>query len=367
MPGIGGVLVFIPQIAILFGIVAFLEDSGYMARVIFISDKIMRRFGLSGRSVVPLFSGLACAVPAIMAARTIENKRERLITILVTPFMSCSARLPVFTVLTALAVPPVYYFGIVSLQGLVLFAMYMAGALFALGSAWLLKKLVAPQGRTVFMLELPWFKAPRWQAVAAEAYFKSRTFVVDAGKVILLISLVLWFLASFGPGKQMEMAEAKARQTAYINHANAQEIDAYAATAKLEASYAGLLGKAIEPAIRPLGFDWRIGISLIASFAAREVFVGTMATIHSVGKEFNDTSTLITRLRAAKDPETGLPSYRPSVAFSLMVFYLLAMQCMSTFAIVRRELNSWSWAIGQLVGMTTLAWLCSWGVYTLLN
>jgi len=367
LPGIGGILVFVPQIAILFGIVAFLEDSGYMARVIFMADKIMRRFGLSGRSVVPLFSGLACAVPAIMACRTIENRRERLITILVTPFMSCSARLPVFTVLTALAVPQVYYLGFISLQGLVLFAMYATGTAFALGSAWVLKKLVAPQGRTIFMLELPWFKAPRWQAVAAEAYLKSRTFVLDAGKVILFISLILWFLASFGPGQALQKAETSARISALAQKATPDQTDALAATARLEVSYAGLLGKAIEPAIRPLGFDWRIGISLIASFAAREVFVGTMATIHSLGQGFNDTSSLIARLRAAKDPITGLPSYRPAVAFSLMVFYLLAMQCMSTFAIVRRELNSWSWAIGQLVGMTTLAWLCSWAVFTILN
>jgi ferrous iron transport protein B len=273
----------------------------------------------------------------------------------------------VFTVLTALAVPEVYYLGFISLQGLVLFAMYATGTFFALASAWVLKKLVAPQGRTIFMLELPWFKAPRWQAVATEAYVKSRTFVVDAGKVILFISLVLWFLASFGPGQAMHQAEAQARQTAAQNQATVQKTDALAATAKLEASYAGMLGHVIEPTIRPLGFDWRIGISLIASFAAREVFVGTMATIHSVGQAEDDTLSLIERLRAAKDPVTGLPSYRPSVAFSLMVFYLLAMQCMSTFAIVRRELDSWPWAIGQLVGMTTLAWLSSWGVYSILN
>jgi ferrous iron transport protein B len=217
------------------------------------------------------------------------------------------------------------------------------------------------------MLELPWFKAPRWQAVFMEAYHKSRTFVVDAGKVILFISLVLWFLASYGPGNAMSVAESTARQQAALNNATTQQADIYAATAKLEASYAGVLGHVIEPAIRPLGFDWRIGISLIASFAAREVFVGTMATIHSVGQEFDDTSTLISRLRAAKNPVTGLPSYRPAVAFSLMIFYLLAMQCMSTFAIVRRELNSWRWATGQLIGMTALAWLCSWLTYSILN
>lgn len=367
IPGIGGILVFVPQIAILFGLTAILEDTGYMARVIFISDKIMRRFGLSGRSVVPLFSGLACAVPAIMAARTIENRRERLLTILVTPFVSCSARLPVFTVLTALAVPERQIFGFISQQGLVLMAMYLIGGAFALASAWVLKLLVPSKGRTVFMLELPWFKAPRWQAVATEAYVKSRTFVVEAGKIILLISLILWFLASYGPGTSIEQADTRARTVALQNGASMEEVDAYAATAKLEASYAGRLGHVIEPAIRPLGFDWRIGISLIASFAAREVFVGTMATIHSVGQAYDDEATLVSRLRDARDPETGQPSYRPSVAFSLMIFYLLAMQCMSTFAIVRRELNSWSWAVGQLVGMTTLAWLCSWGVYQILD
>ncbi len=367
VPGIGGILVFVPQIAILFTLIAILEDTGYMARVVFMSDKIMRRFGLSGRSVVPLFSGLACAVPAIMAARTIENRRERLLTILVTPFMSCSARLPVFTVLTALAVPEARVWGIFSLQGLVLMAMYLAGSFFALASAWVLKQFVPARGRTVFMLELPWFKAPRWQAVAMEAFVKSRTFVLDAGRVILVISLVLWFLASYGPGQAMDQAEARARTAATLNRATEAEVAAYAATARLEASYAGLLGHALEPAIRPLGFDWRIGISLIASFAAREVFVGTMATIHSIGQDFADEQTLIDRLRQARDPETGQPSYRPSVAFSLMVFYLLAMQCMSTFAIVRRETQSWAWASGQLVGMTALAWLCSWIVFVLLD
>jgi ferrous iron transport protein B len=360
-------LVFVPQIAILFGITAFLEDSGYMARVVFITDKIMRRFGLSGRSVVPLFSGFACAVPAIMAARTIESKRERLITILITPFISCSARLPVFTVLTALAVPETYLFGFISLQGLVMLGMYTTGALFALASALVLKWLVPKQKGTFFMLELPWFKAPRWQAVFTEAYLKSRTFVFEAGKIILLISLILWFLASYGPGLDMQKAEEQAHQTVVLSKATPQQANVLIATAKLEASYAGVLGHIIEPAIRPLGFDWRIGISLIASFAAREVFVGTMATIHSVGLEADDTASLISRLRSATDSQTGLPSYRPSVAFSLMVFYLLAMQCMSTFSIVRRELDSWPWAIGQLIGMTALAWLCSWLVFMVLD
>ena len=367
IPGLGGIVIFIPQIAILFAFIAVLEDTGYMARVIFITDKIMRRFGLSGRSVVPLFSGLACAVPAIMAARTIENRRERLLTILVTPFMSCSARIPVFTTLTALAVPERLVLGFFSLQGLIMMGMYLAGTVFAIGSAWVLKHFITARGRTVFMLELPWFKTPRWQNVAIEAYQKSRTFVVDAGKVILFISLVLWFMAAYGPGNRDQRVAADLARLEQTRPLPESERDNLRATLELEHSYAGLLGHAIEPVIRPLGFDWRIGIALLASFAAREVFVGTMATIHSVGQNFEDDNTLLARMRQSRDAETGLPTYRPAVAFSLMVFYLLAMQCMSTFSIVRRELNSWPWAIGQTVAMTVLAWLCSWAVYNLFS
>ena len=363
LPGIAGVLVFLPQIAILFGLLALLEDTGYMARVIFISDRIMRRFGLSGRSVVPLFSGLACAVPAIMAARTIENPKDRLLTILVTPFMSCSARLPVFTTLAALAVPPVQVLGIFSLQGIVLFGFYLLGIVFAVGSAWVLKHFVAARGQSFFVLELPLFKAPRWQNVGMEMYIKSRSFVVEAGKVILLISLVLWFLAAYGPGNGIEQARSTALAQATAQGLNSAEADNLAATQALQASYAGHMGRWLEPAIRPLGFDWRIGIALIASFAAREVFVGTMATIHSIGQNTDNPQLLIDRMAASRDAISGLPTYRPSVAFSLMIFYLLAMQCMSTVAIVRRETNSWFYAIAQLVGMTGLAYLCSWLVF----
>ncbi len=367
IPGIGGILVFIPQIAILFALLAVLEDTGYMARVIFISDKIMRRFGLSGRSVVPLFSGLACAVPAIMAARTIENRKERLLTILVTPFMSCSARIPVFTVLTAVSVPERAIWGFLSLQGLVMFSMYMIGIFFAVGSAWVLKLFVKSKGRSHFMLELPYFKAPRWKNVLTESYLKSRAFVTDAGKIILVIALALWFLAAYGPGDAMEKAEARATAIAQKDNLPEVEAESLKQTLKLESSYAGVMGHAIEPAIRPLGFDWKIGMALIASFAAREVFVGTMATIHTVGADLEPGGRLLERMRQSRDAVTGKPTYRPSVAFSLMIFYLLAMQCMSTFSIVRRETNSWAWAIGQLVGMTALAYLCSWAVFGLME
>jgi ferrous iron transport protein B len=367
VPGIGGVLVFIPQIFLLSALTGLLEDTGYMARVIFLTDRTMRRFGLSGRSVVPLFSGLACSVPAIMAARTIENRRERLLTILVTPFMSCSARLPVFTVLIALAVPDIYVLGILSLQGLVLLGAYFIGTFFALAAAWLLKQFVRARGNAYLMLELPLFKAPRWQALLMEAYLKCRVFVLDAGKVILAVSLLLWLSASYGPGLAMDRARLKATELAKAQKLPEAEAAALLATAELEASYAGHLGRVIEPAIRPLGYDWKIGIALIASFAAREVFVGTMATIYSVGQAPDQEATLLSRMRTAKDLETGRPVYRPSVAFSLIVFYLLAQQCASTFAIVRRETGSWGWATGQLLGMAILAWVCSFAIYQVMD
>lgn len=367
IPGIGGVLVFIPQIAILFAFISILEDVGYMSRVIFISDRIMRKFGLSGKSVVPLFSGFACAVPAIMAARTIENRKERLLTILVTPFISCSARLPVFATLTAVAVPSATVWGVFNLQGLVLFSMYMLSIFFTVASAWVLNQFITSRGKTFFVLELPFYKPPRWGNVATEAYLKSRTFVLEAGKIIVPIAILLWFLAAFGPGNEIENAADNARRFALQNNLSGTDKDALIQSYKVEASYAGHIGHIIEPAIEPLGFDWKIGIALVASFAAREVFVGTMATIHSVGGDFESDDRLVKRMKESVNVDTHKPTYRLSVAMSLMIFYLLAMQCMSTFAIVRKETSSWGAAIGQLIGMTTLAWLCSYLTFQILE
>ncbi len=353
LPGIGGIVIFVPQIAILFIFIAILEETGYMARVVFLMDKIMRKVGLNGRSVVPLISGLACAVPAIMATRSIDNWKDRLITIFVTPFMSCSARLPVYTILIALVVPDKPLWGFINLQGLTLMGMYLLGFLAAMLSALAMKYIIRAQKSGFLVMELPTYRWPRWGNVLMAALEKSKTFVFEAGKVILAVSIVLWVLASYGPDNRME--EAAQKFTA--QHQGDVNIENDLASVRLSNSYAGILGKWIEPAIRPLGYDWKIGIALVTSFAAREVFVGTMATLYSVGADFNDDSTIKSRMRSEVNPETGGPRYTLAVAFSLLVFYAFAMQCMSTVAIVYRETNGWKWPIIQTVYMTALAYV----------
>lgn len=356
--GLNGILVFVPQIMILFGLVTLLEDTGYMARISFLSDKLMRKVGLNGKSVMPMISGFACAVPAIMATRNIENKKERLLTILVTPLMSCSARLPVYTILIALVIPNKFYFGFLSLQGLVMMGLYLLGTVMALVVSYIFKFIIKLKEKSYFILELPVYRAPRWKNVGITMIEKAKIFVTDAGRVILVISLLLWFLSNYGPSKRMEAVHAKYETMQQRTHDATQQasIEKQYKSEKLQNSFAGILGKSIEPVIKPLGYDWKIGIALITSFAAREVFVGTMSTLYSV--EDSDNSTLQEKMANAKH-EDGTKVYTLPAALSLMVFYVFAMQCMSTLAIVKRETKTWKWPIVQFVYMTGLAYLMS--------
>ena len=362
--GLSGILVFVPQIMILFGLITMLEDSGYMARISFLSDRLMRKVGLNGKSVMPMVSGFACAVPAIMSARNIENRKERLLTILVTPLMSCSARLPVFTILISLVIDKHYYFGFLSLQGLVMMGLYLLGIVMAMLVSYVLKWFITIQEKSFFILELPMYRAPRWKNVGITMIEKAKIFVTDAGKVIMIISLLLWFLSSYGPGDQIERTTKKYEALEQVLPVKKDSLQKQYASEKLQHSYAGILGKAIEPAIKPLGYDWKIGIALITSFAAREVFVGTMATLYSV--EDNEDSSLRQKLAAAKHPD-GSKVYTLAAGLSLMIFYLLAMQCMSTLAVVKRETKSWKWPAFQLVYMTVLAYGMSWLTYIIFS
>ncbi|WP_276132962.1 ferrous iron transport protein B [Polluticoccus soli] len=364
LAGISGIAVFIPQIMILFGFITILEDSGYMARISFLTDRLMRSVGLNGRSVMPLISGMACAVPAIMATRTIQNRKERLITIMVTPLMSCSARLPVYTILIGLVIPD-KSFGIFNLQGLVLMGLYLLGFVMALIVARVMNFIVKVKDKTFFLMELPVYRAPRWKNVGITMIEKAKIFVMDAGKVILAISMLLWVLATFGPPKRMEKVEQQYAVLKQQNPSQAEQIDRGHQTAKLENSFAGIMGHAIEPVIRPLGYDWKIGIALITSFAAREVFVGTMATLYSVGSE-DDDATLREKMRNARWPN-GEPVYTLAAGLSLLVFYVFAMQCMSTMVIVRRETRSWVYPLIQFAYMFALAYISAFIIYQTLR
>lgn len=367
LAGLSGVLVFVPQIAILFAFISILEDTGYMSRVTFMMDKIMRKVGLNGKSVVPLIGGFACAVPSIMSTRNIENWKDRMITIMVTPLVSCSARLPVYTLLISLAVPNQRVLGFINMQGLVLMAMYVLSMVSALLVAWLMKQMVRSRERGYFIMELPVYRMPRWNNVLLTMYQKVKAFVFEAGKVIVAVSIVLWVLASYGPADSQERAERVYESSTYTEKYTPQEIERLKASAKLEYSYAGILGRAIEPVIKPLGFDWKIGIALITSFAAREVFVGTMAVIYSVDADEANTESVQQKMRSAKNPDTGLPVFTTAVAFSLMIFYAFAMQCMSTLAVVYRETKSWRWPAIQFGYMTVMAYFASLLVYLCLN
>lgn len=367
IPGIGGIMIFIPQIAILFGFIAILEETGYMSRVVFLMDKVMRKVGLNGKSVVPLISGVACAIPAVMSTRTINNWKERTITIFVTPLMSCSARLPVFTILIALIVPEQSVFGF-NLQGIALMGLYLLGFGMAILSAWVLKMIIKVNERSYLIMELPTYRWPKWTNVGYTIAEKTKSFVVEAGKIILAISIVLWVLASYGPGDRMQAAEEHVTRETSDMALTDQEIDDRVAAYKLENSYAGVIGKAIEPVIKPLGYDWKIGIALLTSFAAREVFVGTMATIYSIGSVGDEEeATIKSRMKAEINPDTGGPRFTPAVGFSLLVFYTFAMQCMSTLAVVYRETRGWKWPTLQLLYMTALAYLSSLVVYQVLS
>ncbi|PJJ74553.1 ferrous iron transport protein B [Thermoflavifilum aggregans] len=361
--GLSGIAVFVPQIMILFGLITILEDTGYMARVSFLSDRLMRQVGLNGKSVMPLISGLACAVPAIMATRNIENYKERLITILVTPLMSCSARLPVYIVLISLVIPDRYLLGFLSLQGLVMMGLYLLGFFTALTVAWVMKHLIHLKEKSYFILELPVYRSPRWKNVFITMVQKARIFVTDAGKVIMVISLILWILASYGPHRQMEQLKTHYTQLMDQQPQQRDALEVEYQAQRLEHSYAGILGHIIEPVIRPLGFDWKIGIALITSFAAREVFVGTMATLYSVqGGKDADRDTLRQKLEQARRPD-GTQVYTLPVGLSLMIFYVFAMQCMSTLAVVKRETKSWKFPLIQLAYMTCLAYVASFITY----
>jgi len=356
IPGIGGILIFIPQIAFLFLFISVLEESGYMSRVVFLMDKLMRKFGLSGKSVVPLISGTACAIPAIMATRNIENWKERLITILVTPFTTCSARLPVYAIIIALVIPDKRVFGVFNLQGLTLMLLYLLGFGMAIFSAYVLNKILKIKGKTFFVVEMPNYKLPMFKNVAINVIEKTRSFIFGAGKIIIAISIVLWFLASYGPGKKFNDAESIITAENTNSTLSKLEFKDKVAAYKLENSYIGIMGKAIEPAISPLGYDWKIGIAIISSFAAREVFVGTLATIYSVGDNDND-NTIKNKMGAEINPETGAKIFNFASGISLLLFYAFAMQCASTLAITKKETNTWKWPLAQLVFMSGLAYI----------
>ncbi|MGZ8516342.1 MAG: ferrous iron transporter B, partial [Chitinophagaceae bacterium] len=365
LAGLSGIIMFVPQIAILFGIITILEDTGYMARISFLTDRLMRSVGLNGKSVMPMISGFACAIPAVMSARNIENRKERLLTILITPLMSCSARLPVYAILIGLVIPNRYLLGFIGLQGLAMLGLYFLGFAMALVVSYVAKWFIKIKERSFFILELPVYRSPRWKNVWHTMWSKAKIFVIDAGKIIMIISLILWALSSYGPKEKMQVATQRYEQSLAKPGADTTRIESEYGNAKLENSYVGLLGKAIEPVIQPLGYDWKIGIALVTSFAAREVFVGTMATLYSVGDE-NNEGPLKEKMKAAVYPD-GTPVYSLATGISLMLFYVFAMQCMSTLAIVKRETRSWKWPIIQLIYMTGLAYIAGLIAYQLLK
>lgn len=368
LAGLSGVIIFIPQIAFLFFFITLMEDTGYLARVAFLMDRTMRRFGLNGKSVIPLISGTACAVPAIMSARNIENAKARLITILVTPLMSCSARLPVYILLIGLAVPDKNVLGIFNLQGLALMAMYLLGFLGVIGGAAFFRLFLRTEVKQYFILELPVYRLPNWQNVGITVYNKVKTFITEAGKIIIAIAIILWFLASFGPPGKLD--SVRKEYDAKIAQSISEEKHIWEQakqTAMLENSFAGILGHSIEPAIRPLGFDWKIGIALITSFAAREVFVGTMSTLYGLEDVGDETTTLRENMLKSVDAETGRKVYSFATVVSLMLFYAFALQCMSTLAITYKETSSLKWTMVQFTFMGALAYFSSLLAYQLLK
>ncbi|WP_339874940.1 ferrous iron transport protein B [Olleya marilimosa] len=362
--GLGGIVIFIPQIAFLFLFISILEESGYMSRVVFLMDRIMRRFGLSGKSIVPLISGTACAIPAIMATRNIESWKERLITILVTPFTTCSARLPVYLIIISLVIPEGRFLGL-SYQALTLMLLYLLGFGAAVVSAYILNKVLKIKSKTFFVVEMPNYKLPLFKNVAITVLEKTKSFVFGAGKIILAISIILWFLASYGPGEQFNNAENIVTTEYASQNLNEEELGQKIASHKLEHSFIGIAGHAIEPVIRPLGYDWKIGIAIVSSFAAREVFVGTLATIYSVGND--DEDTIKNRMAGEVNPILGGPLFNFASGISLLLFYAFAMQCMSTLAVVKKETNTWKWPTLQLIIMTAIAYISALIAYQFLK
>jgi ferrous iron transport protein B len=364
IPGIGGIVIFIPQIAFLFFFISILEETGYMSRVVFLMDKLMRRFGLSGKSVVPLVAGTACAIPAIMATRNIENWKERLITILVTPFTTCSARLPVYLIIISLVIPDKRVLGIFSLQGITLMFMYILGFGAAIFSAYVLDKILKIRSKSFFVVEMPNYKLPMPKNVLITVIEKTKAFVIGAGKIILAISIILWVLASYGPG-DFNNAETIIKKEYASQNLSQEELNMHVDSYKLEHSYIGHVGHAIAPIVRPLGYDWKIGIAIVSSFAAREVFVGTLATIYSVGSEQEET--IKNRMAAEVNPVLGGPLFNFASGVSLLLFYAFAMQCMSTLAIVKRETNTWKWPMWQLFVMSGIAYVLALAAYQILK
>jgi len=368
LPGIGGIVIFVPQIAILFLFISLMEETGYMSRVVYLMDRWLKPFGLSGKSVVPLVSGIACAVPAVMSARNIENAKERMLTILVTPFMTCAARLPIYIVIIALVIPNEEWYGL-NLQGLALFIMYLLGVFAALGSAVILNLIIKAKHKSILILELPTYKLPDWKNVGINVWEKTLGFVLGAGKIIFAISIILWVLGKFGPGEQFNNAEEIVK--AHYPKMSEEELENEVASYKLEHSYLGKAGQVIEPVVAPLGYDWKMGIGLISSFAAREVFVGTMSTVYSLGdvdiEEDQGKGKLLDRMRAEINRNTGKAAYTFASGISLLLFYAFAMQCMSTIAIVKRETNSWKWTLIQTGFMTGFAYIVAFIAYHILN
>lgn len=364
IPGLGGIVIFIPQIAFLFLFISVLEESGYMSRVVFLMDRIMRRFGLSGKSVVPLVSGTACAIPAVMATRNIEDWKERLITILVVPFTTCSARLPVYLIIIALVIPDRSYLGL-NLQGLTLMLLYLIGFGTAVLSAWILNQILNIKSKSYFVIEMPNYKVPMLKNVGINVVEKTKSFILGAGKIILAISIILWVLASYGPGENFSNAEEIVSSEQRTEEMTNQDLEEEIASYKLKHSYIGIVGRGIEPIVAPLGYDWKIGIAIVSSFAAREVFVGTLATIYSVGSD--EEETIKNRMAAETNPILGGPLFTFASGISLLLFYAFAMQCMSTLAIVKRETNTWKWPILQLVIMSAFAYVVALLAFQLLK
>lgn len=363
IPGLAGIIIFVPQIALLFFFISILEETGYMSRVVFLMDRTLRKFGLGGKSLIPLVSGVACAIPAVMATRNIENWKDRLITILVIPFMTCSARLPVYLILISLVIPNDKIFGI-NYQSLTLMGLYILGFLMAIISSSILKSIIKRDSKSYLVLEMPEYKLPLFKNIFLTVYTKTNSFIVEAGKIIFAISILLWIMASTGPGNNFKNADQIVKNQYENIEISDEELDINIEGFKLEHSYIGLVGKSIEPIISPLGYDWKIGIALVTSFAAREVFVGTLSTIYSVGSENQET---IKNTMAQEKDSSGNKIFSLPTGLSLMIFYAFAMQCMSTLAIVKKETNSWKWPMAQLFFMTTLAYFASLFVYQILS
>ena len=362
--GIEGVIVFVPQIFILFFLIGLLEDSGYMVRASFITDRIMRKIGLNGRSIIPLVGGFACAIPSIMATRSIKNKRERLITMLVVPLMSCSARLPVYVLLISLAVPVSRFWGPFHAQSFVMTSAYFAGIVVALIFAVLFNFFNKTKEKSEFVLELPTYQSPRIQTVISQAWIKCRSFLTEAGKVIIIISMVLWGLSNFGPKTAMDKARSEAKIVAALGSPDSSQIEQ---SLKLEASYAGHIGKFIEPAITPLGYDWKTGIALITSFVAREVFVGTMSTLFQTPDNDKNVIGIRKKMQAEINPTNGKPLYGIPYAISLIFFYAFALQCVSTMAVMKKETGSWYWPVMLFFIYGGIAYLSAFAAYNIFN